>query len=198
MRGIRLGAVKSAAARFELFRGAEAVAIAEFALTLPFMLVLVIGIFDFGGAFNLKQKLLATAREGARFASASPTDDLGSAGTPPSVAAIRNLVDSSFQAEGINDCGLGTTATTGPALVWTFTGSSGCPGGQTLTLTIDRGNASFPATVGGATINVISTQVTIAYPYQWQFNRVIGFMAPGATYAGTSIITVTAIVPNMD
>ena len=192
-------AAKAAAARCGLLRATEAVAIVEFAVILPFMLVLVVGIFDFGGAFNLKQKLQAAAREGARFASASPTNDLDSAGTPPSVTAIRDLVDSYFQAERVNDCGLAATpAAPGAPLVWTYTASSGCPGGQSLTLTIDRGNATFPALIDGVPINMISTQVTIAYPYQWQFNRVIGLMAPGATYAGTSIITTTAVVPNMD
>jgi Flp pilus assembly protein TadG len=174
--------------------------VAEFAITLPILLVLAVGIFDFGGAFNLRQKLEATAREGARFASAMPTNDLTSGGTPPSVVAVRDVVDSYLKNARVNDCGLATSGIPGPSpnLTWTFTGSSGCPGGQNLTLTIDRGNASFPATINGVTINVISTQVTIAYPYQWQFNRVIGLMAPGATYAGTSLITTTAVVPNMD
>jgi Flp pilus assembly protein TadG len=192
--------VKAVTAHCGLLRGTEAVAIIEFAVTLPIMLVLAVGIFDFGGAFNLKQKLQATAREGARFASASPTNDLA-LGTPPSVTAIRDLVDSYLKTEGINDCGLATSpATPGAPLVWTYTASSGCPGGLSLTLTIDRGNnASFPpVSVGGVSIHVISTQVTIAYPYQWQFNRVVGLMAPGATYAGTSVITTTAVVPNMD
>ena len=187
---------KAATACWGLLRGSEAVAVAEFAITLPLLLVMVVGVFDFGGAFNLRQKLDATAREAARFASDMPTSDLSAAGTPPSVVAIRNQVDSYLKIEKINDCGLAASGTAGAALVWTFTGT--CPGGGTFTLTIDRGNASFPANISGVTIHVISTQVTLAYPYQWQFNRVIGFMAPGATYAGTSIITTTAVVPNQD
>ncbi len=43
----------------------------EFAVALPLLVVFVVGIFDFGGAFNLKQKLNNIAREGARFASSS-------------------------------------------------------------------------------------------------------------------------------
>jgi Flp pilus assembly protein TadG len=37
-------------------------------LALPFLLVLVVGIIDFGQAYNLKQKLNDAAREGTRFA----------------------------------------------------------------------------------------------------------------------------------
>jgi Flp pilus assembly protein TadG len=180
-------------------RGTEGVAIAEFAITLPLLMVLLVGVFDFGGAFNLRQKLDATSREAARFASAMPTSDLSGPGTPDSVTAIRDLVDSYLKIAKINDCGLASSsAAAGPLLVWTYTASSGCAGGQSFKLTIDRGHGTFPANVGGVTINVISTQVTLAYPYQWQFNRIIGLVAPGATYAGTTLITTTAVVPNLD
>ena len=47
--------------------GAEAAAMAEFAVALPLLIVLVVGIFDFGAAFNLKQELNNALREGARF-----------------------------------------------------------------------------------------------------------------------------------
>ncbi len=36
----------------------------EFAVALPLLVVLVVGIFDFGEAFNVKQKLSNMAREG--------------------------------------------------------------------------------------------------------------------------------------
>src|SRR5205807_470777 len=57
----------------------------EFAVCLPLLIVVVVGIFDFGEAFNVKQKLNGAAREGARFASSLPTNDLSDAGTPASV-----------------------------------------------------------------------------------------------------------------
>ena len=191
-------AARTFAAGCERLRGTEAIAIAEFAITLPLLLVLVVGIFDFSTAINLKQKLGAASREGARFGSTLPTNDLDSPGTPDSVVAIKDQVDSYLKAARIDDCGLATaTAAEGPTLVWTYTANTGCPGGQNLTLTIDRGSASFPATIGGDTINVISTQVTIGHPYQWEFNRVIGLLVPNATYAGISTITTTAVAPNL-
>ena len=62
--------------RISLLRGTDAAAIIEFAVALPLLVVLVVGIFDFGGAFNLKQELNNAAREGARFGAAQPTNDI--------------------------------------------------------------------------------------------------------------------------
>jgi Flp pilus assembly protein TadG len=179
-----------------LLRDASGSQLLEFAVALPLLVVFVVGIFDFGAAFNVKQKINNIAREGARFASALPTNDLDAVGTPASVTAIRDLVESHLQAGRMNDCGLaGAGAVNGPVLTWTYTTATGCP--APLILTIERAY-SFQTIVGGNTFNVLSTRVTLQYPYQWQFNRVIGLMAPGATYPGVSQITTDAIVPNMD
>lgn len=169
----------------------------EFAVALPLLVVFVVGIFDFGAAFNVKQKVNNITREGARFASTLPTNDLDAIGTPASITAIRDLVETDLQAGRMNDCGLaGTGAVNGPVLTWTYTAAGGgCP--APLVLTIER-SYSFPTIIGGNTFNVISTRVTMQYPYQWQFNRVIGLLAPGATYPGVSQIMTDAIVPNMD
>jgi Flp pilus assembly protein TadG len=183
--------------RWNDLRGTEAIALVEFAVTLPLLIVLVVGVYDFGGAFNLRQKLDNITREAARFGSSLPTNDLNSAGTPPSVTAIRDLVDSYLVAAKIKDCGLASSSAAASSLAWTYTAASGCPG--TLTLTIDRGNGSFQATGTGASqpINVISTHITISYPYAWQFNRVIGILVPGATY-GNTLITTDAVLTNQD
>src|SRR5439155_2586811 len=117
--------------------------LAEFAVALLLLVVFVVGIFDFGAAFNLKQKLNNIAREGARFGSALPTNDLDAIGTPASVTAIRDLVDSHLLAARMNDCGLATQAgINGPALTWTYTAAGGgCA--APLVLVIDR-SYSFP------------------------------------------------------
>ena len=91
----------------------------------------------------------------------------------------------------VQDCGLGSRpgVTASGTLRWTFTttGGSGCPG--ILTLTVER-SYDFTATVPGGTVHVISTRVTISYPYAWQFGNVITLLAPGANYAkGVSQIT---------
>jgi len=171
----------------------------EFAVALPLLVVFVVGIFDFGEAFNVKQKLNNTAREAARFAATLPTNDLDAIGTPASVTAIRDLVETHLQSGRMNDCGLaGQVAvnTPPPAQIWTYTAAGGgCP--APLVLTIDRGY-SFQTVLGPNTFDVMSTHVTLQYPYRWQFNRVIGLMAPGAIYPGVSLITTDAIMPNME
>ena len=78
-------------------RNTDAAALIELAIALPLLIVLVVGIFDFGGAYNLKQRLNNAVRDGARFASEQPTNDLGNGlaiATPPTVDAVRVLVDS--------------------------------------------------------------------------------------------------------
>ena len=172
--------------------------LAEFAVALPLLVVFVVGIFDFGAAFNLKQKLNNIAREGARFGSSLPTNDLDAAGTPASVTAIRDLVETHLQSGRINDCGLGTTAAVAgpPPVAWTYTATGGgCP--ASLILTIER-YYSFPTVIAGQTFNVISTRVTLQYPFSWHFNKVITLVAPGATYQGVTQIATDAIVPNME
>jgi Flp pilus assembly protein TadG len=184
--------------------GTQASQLLEFAVALPLLVVFVVGIFDFGNAFNLKQKLNNAAREGARFGSSLPTNDLlspaGACGAPSSVCAIRDLVDSYLQAGRVNDCSLSTATGSATTMTWTYSASgNACPG--MLTLTIER-EYSFPETVtggaGSTNINVISTRVTVSYPYKWRFNNVIQFLAPGASYAGVTQISTDAIAPNMD
>jgi Flp pilus assembly protein TadG len=199
LRATRPNRSKVRASRFFSLGREDGTQLVELAVTLPLLVVMVVGIFDFGAAFNLKQKLNNVTREAARFGSSQPTSDLTAAGTPPSVTAIRDLVDSYLTAAKVNDCGLATQAATHPStLTWKYTTGTGCP--ANLVLTIDRGNGSFQATGTGASgpIYLISTHVTISYPYKWQFNRVIGLLAPGASYAGVSQIVTDAVVPNMD
>jgi Flp pilus assembly protein TadG len=167
---------------FCLLRETEAAAIIEFAVALPLLIVLVVGIFDFGGAFNLKQELNNAVREGARFGAAQPTNDISTTNLkPPSVDAIRFLVDSYLKTAHINDCGLSAIAEPpqGGGMVWRYNASTGCPGA--LTLTISRA-VPVQATVGGATVTMLCTTVNIIYPYQWHFNNVIQLLVPGANY----------------
>ncbi len=51
-------------------------------------------------------------------------------------------------------------------------------------------------TAGGNSIKMINTQVTLLYPYQWQFNRIITVMLPTAIYPGTTQISVASMMAN--
>lgn len=176
--------------------GAELI---EFAASLPLLVVFVVGVYDFSSAFILKQKIAHIAAEAARVAANQPMSDVANTGScPATICALRDVVDREFTNNGIDDCGLNSaTAANISALRWTFT-ANGCSAGP-LTLEINRG-ARFdvpltPPFVG--TYAVEATQVTLSYPHQWQFNRVIGLVKPGANFANTAIQSV-AIVQNLN
>jgi hypothetical protein len=179
----------------------EAAALIEFAIALPLLVVLVIGIFDFGGAFNLKQELNNAAREGAAFGAVQPTNDLLNSGTPPSVDAIRYLVASYLvQAARINDCGLSGMPAPGSQsaqMTWIYSTTGTCPG--TLQLTIQRPCVApkCPVISGSPNVYIPYTYVKISYPYQWHFNNVIQLLVPGASYT-LSAITTDATAANMN
>jgi len=179
----------------------------EFAVSLPLLVVFVVGIFDFSGAFTLKQKLANATRDAARSAAAGPATDLGVT-IPVSVSDAYQVVDNYLVAAKINDCGL-STATPGPATKFTWiytTGGNGCPTGG-LVLTINRAylfpqssgttSPTCASTAGQSTIAaVIGTCVSIQYAYQWRFNNVIGLLVKGAQYAGITNLTTTAVTLN--
>ena len=185
-------------------RGNEGAEILEFAISLPLLIVVAVGVFDFGSAFTVKQKVGIIAQQGARVASNQPTTDLsltGGCGAPASICSVRDVVEANLVASKLNDCGLGTVNGAGSgALAWTFTANTGC--GGTLTLIIERGyiyTATLPSPpfqAGNYTME--GTRVTLNYPYRWQFNRVAPLIAPGANYPATTQISSVAIMQNLN
>lgn len=170
--------------------------IVELVISLPLLMVFVIGITDFGTAFNLKQEANNAAREGARIAANQYMGDIVNA-SPNSIIAIHDAVDNYLLAARVNDCGLSAATPTKAGLTWTYTASTGCPGNGTLTLTIDRGN-TFQTTGANAT-TLEATHILISYPYQWRFGAVIRFFAPSANYAtGVTQITADAMMTNLN
>jgi Flp pilus assembly protein TadG len=179
----------------------------EFAVTLPLLVVFVVGIFDFSGAFTLKQKLTNVARDAARVAAAAPANDVPSSSTtlPASVADAYQLIANYFTANQLNNCGLTASSVTNAGTTWNFSSSgSGCPG-TGLTIVINRGyyfpeNSTSVAptvtcasqTVGSQT--VIATCVSIQYAYQWRFGNVDTLL--GSTTVLPSTISVTAVAMN--
>ncbi len=159
----------------------------EFAVTLPLLAVFIVGIFDFGSAFDTKQKLSNAAQEGARTGSLLPLNDL-TAAAPDSVKVVRDVVARYLQGAGLNDCGLQAAATpAGTNMTWEYdlTGG-GCIG--TLKLKIERAYPLATA-IGGNPTKLLNTRVTLTYPYQWKFNSVIQLMVPGG---GTGVTEITA------
>ena len=172
----------------------------EFAVTLPLLMVFVVGIFDFSGAFTLKQKLTNVARDAARAAAADPASDLQS-GSPLSVNDAFQVVDSYLLANNISDCGITLGSSSGP-LTWTSTASShGCA----LIVIINRGYY-FPVTGAplptvsctphnpGAQTAIIGTCVSIQYNYPWRFGRVASLL--GSAVALPTQISAAAVAMN--
>jgi Flp pilus assembly protein TadG len=184
-------------------RDDRAAQIVEFALSVPLLVLFVIGIFDFSNALTLKQKLANAAREGARVAAADPATDLNT-GYPVSVADAYTVVDKYILSENLSDCGITRPTLTG-TLTWSSTGQTKCPTFG-FTFTINRGyyfpetgsssapsNCSTTALTTGQTA-VIATCVSIQYAYKWQFSGISGFF--GGKFLGPSVINTTAVAFN--
>jgi len=177
----------------------------EFALTLPLLVVFVVGIFDFSGAFTLKQKLTNVARDAARAAAADPASDLQSA-PPLSVNDAFQVVDSYLLANNINDCGITLSAAPSGTLTWTSTASgNGCAAGG-LTMIINRGYYFSPTGAALPSVNctsqsptgsqtaIIGTCVSIQYAYPWRFGRVASLLGRAVTLPST--ISAAAVAMN--
>ena len=70
-------------------------------MSLPLLIVTVVGVFDFGSAFIVRQKVINAAQVGARVASKQPTTDLSTAGAascsaPSSVCALLEVIDTTL------------------------------------------------------------------------------------------------------
>jgi len=173
-----------------LLREAEGAALLEFAIVLPLLVVFVVGIFDFSGAFNQKQKIEQAAQEGAIIAGAQPMSDIGP--NPGSLQAVATAVYNSLVGSGVLPKGCvapGTAVNTPPSLKWTYT-IKACPTDD-LVIVIDRG---WAAAVGRPV--AIGTTVQVTYPYHWRFNSVIQLLFPGAGYAAITNVTESATVHN--
>ena len=155
MRGFGYWGCRSKAAARHLGREDRGAQLVEFAVALPLLVVFVVGIFDFSGAFTLKQKLTNVARDAARAAAADPSNDVsvGAVAPPPvSVAAAFQVVNNYFVANKLNTCGVSSSPTSS-GLTWTYSGTTGgCPPGG-LTIVINRGYY-FPASAGATIANV--------------------------------------------
>ncbi|MGB6632413.1 MAG: TadE/TadG family type IV pilus assembly protein [Terriglobales bacterium] len=184
-----------------LVRDEQGAALLEFAIVLPLLVVFVVGIFDFSGAFNQKQKIEQAAQEGAIVAGAQPMSDIATAtADPESLHPVVTAVFNSLAGSGVlpsagSSCTPSPPATpvptppTPPGLMWTYT-ITGCP--DSLAVTINRGSV-----VTGGPPAAICTMVTVTYPYHWRFNSVIQLLFPGSSsYAATTLVTESAIVHN--
>lgn len=164
-----------------LARQTHGSALVELAICTPLLVVFVVGIYDFSGAFNQKQKIEHAAQVGAAIAGSQPTSDLD-VSNPDSLQAAVTVVFNTLDEENVlplarqGSCMPGRAAVSKTDLVWTYQ-ISGCSNVATdvLAIKIERGifQDGTPATV--------STAVTVTYPYRWRFNSVIQLLFPGSS-----------------
>jgi hypothetical protein len=185
----------------------EGSALLEFAIVLPLLMVFIVGIFDFSGAFNQKQKIEQAAQEGAIIAGAQPmTDIVQGKANPDSLHPVVTAVFHSLAGSGVlPSAGLSCTPPppvptrpTPPGLAWIYTisGCSGTTAADNLIITINRGWVC-PAPCASGPPEAVGTMVTVTYPYHWRFNRVIQLLFPGPSgYAAMTQVTESATVHN--
>jgi len=172
----------------KLLRGASGAQLVEFALVLPLLVVMVVGINDFAAAYNLKQKLSNAAREGARFASALSCADCWQS-APPSTQAVRDVVANYLTNANVTTCTIGSAPASAGPLAWQYS-SSGCPN---FSLLIERGYTF----VNSNGVTVAASRVTLTYPFSWSFNKIIGMLVPGANPSLPTTITTDAIMQTL-
>src|ERR1700730_1539741 len=180
-----------------LLRETEGSALLEFAIVLPLLMVFIVGIFDFSGAFNQKQKIEQAAQEGAIISGAQPMSDMQPVNKDPdSLHPVVTSVFNSLAASGVLSKGTcnppGKAAYSGSGLKWTYT-ITGCP--DNLVIVIDRGWV-FPSATTASPTAAVGTIVKVTYPYHWRFDRVIQLLVPGAKYSSITYLTESATVQN--
>ena len=192
---------RSRALEARVLRDMRGAALLEFAIALPLLVVFVVGIYDFSGALNQKQKIEQAAQEGAIIAGAQPTSDVSvvvttsSTSSPDSLQAVVAAVFNSLAGSGVlPNANQGTCAPPGTVSspAWTYT-ISGCSGNANDYLIIGI-NRHWVSTSG--TPVAVGTVVTVQYPYHWTFNTVIQLLLPGANYAAITQLTESATVHN--
>jgi Flp pilus assembly protein TadG len=184
-------------------RDDRAAQLVEFAVSLPLLVLFVVGIFDFSNAFTLKQKLTNVARDAARTAAAEPSTDLQTA-LPISIVDAFQDIDNYLLANNLSDCGA-TSAGAPVGLTWKYTGTAAsCPPGG-LTILINRGyyfpgNGTVPLspnctpTDPAGQTAIISTCVSIQYAYPWKFGKVASLFGVTSTLPNT--ISTAAVAMN--
>jgi|SRR5436309_8321064 len=172
-------------------KGAQLV---EFAFILPFVLVFVIGITEFGRGYNIYHNVTNGAREGARLSTIPENNQPSNA--PDN---IRNRV-----VNYMNSLGLQTSYYTGAA--------TKNPSGTTVTtyvygsypngayLLINQAEKIQKLDSSGNPISLayyIGSKVTLTYPHTFPlFHGVINLMLSTTTYNGTMYIKNTAVIEN--
>lgn len=186
-------------------RETKAAELVEFALALPLILVMIVGLLDFAHAYEIKQALANAAREGARLgASEGNSPDLTNyPAMAVSAQAIYDDVTTYLTNAGI-DTSYFINPTFSPCVVAPTANYPGNTGGfcwqfyssGNYGLRIERAVIlNNIDSNGGMTF---ATRVTLNYPYDYSFgfNHVINLVVPSAKVSPTIEISTDAMMAN--
>lgn len=179
--------------RLAELRRTEGAELLEFALVLPLLAAMVVGVSDFGAAWALKDKLTNAARDGARTAVSQPNDLNGGGNPPASVTATRDVVANYLTNAKVTTCTIGASATSAGTFAWQYTSStSGC---GAFLLKIER---NYTYTTGSSpTVTVDATRVTLSYPFNWSIGRVLRLLTPSSNLGNTVTINTAVVMQNL-
>lgn len=132
--------------------GDKGAVLVEFALTLPLLIMLLLGLFSGGLAYNQKQSLTYATSEGARYAATVPPNQTWSSGTWQS--NVRQLVIDRAQGD-LSDPGTTvcvSLVTGSPGVVYQGKSTSGAP------CIANQTYPSISATDNGLRVQVVATR----------------------------------------
>lgn len=160
-------------------RGSQLV---ELAIEIPVLFLLIVGIWDLGAGFALKQKLTNAAREGARIVASTPSNTVDANGNPCAnapcniQAAVRSVTQYLDNANLQASCLDSVTPSPAPSSNgtpingWVYA----CNG---VRLEIDRGTTSEGPWLTSAGTLVVPTIpitiVTLTYPVSWTHGQLL-------------------------
>ena len=154
----------------------------ELAIEVPVLFLLIVGIWDLGAGFALKQKLTNAAREGARIVASTPSNTVAANGKPCSGAPCNIQVAAQSVVQYLDKANLQASCldsvTPSPAPASNGTPVNGwvyaCNG---ITLEIDRGTtAEGPWLSSGGSVIVPTIPITIVgitYPVSWTSGQLL-------------------------
>jgi Flp pilus assembly protein TadG len=144
-------------------RGAELI---ELAFVLPFFLVMIIGIVDFGGAWATRDHIAGAAQAAVRVSvnTFNDTTNPQCGGNPCTVQAAVNASIAALTQAGVPTCGMDPANITTAGGAFSWSDSAGCTNGGTFTITVARAVPEVD-TSSGTNTTVLTTQVTVSYPY---------------------------------
>jgi hypothetical protein len=171
-----------------LVRATDGAELIELGLALPLLLILVMGIIDFGKAYNTKHVMENASREAARLISGTPLSDSScpsgwspsspGSGTPCTIQAAANTVANYMENEGLSAaaCLRTSTPTYTGVFTWTYNCSLG-KGQPSVKLVINKAYhyPIYGSTGTGSTM--IGTDVQLSYPYTFMFGKIVGLLS---------------------